>query len=67
MTWWKQKLGLKGSGSMTKALPNTVKRQMLLKQMAKDPTGKQGPCTINEAITCDEGVHITQYILSDFV
>ena len=63
----KQKLGLKGSGTTTKELSETVKRQMLLKQMAKDPMGKQGPCTIKEAIAHDEGIHITQYSLAEFV
>lgn len=60
MTRRKRKLGLKGSGASTKALPEAVKRQMVLKQLAKDPTGKQGPRTIKEAIARDEGVHITR-------
>ena len=67
MTWWKCKLGLKDSGSTTKGLSDTVKRQMLLKQMVKDPTGKQGPCMIKEGIACGEGVHITQYKSTDFM
>jgi hypothetical protein len=58
----KRDLGLKGSGAMTKVLSDTVKRQMLLKQMAKDPTGKQGPRTIKEGIARDEGVQITRYV-----
>ena len=62
MTRRKQKLGLKGSGATTKVLPESVKRQLLLKQMAKDPTGKQGPRTIKEGIAHDKGVHIMRYI-----
>ena len=50
-----------------KGLSDTVKRQMLLKQMVKDPTGKQEPCMIKEGIACDEGVHITQYKSTDFM
>jgi hypothetical protein len=38
MTRCKAKPGLKGSGATTKMLSETTKRQMLLKQMAKDPT-----------------------------
>ena len=67
VTWQKHKLGLKGSGSTMKGLSNTVKRQMLLKQMVKDPMGKQGPHMIKEGITCDEGVHITWYKSTDFM
>ena len=50
-----------------KGLSDTVKRQILLKQMAKDPMGKQGSCMIKEGITHDEGVHIIQYISTDFM
>ena len=60
MTRRKRQLGLKGSGATTKELPETIKRQLLLNQMAKDPTGKQGPRTIKEGIACDEGIHITR-------
>ena len=59
MTRRKAKLGLKGSGATTRALSETTKRQMLLKQMAKDPTGKQGPRTMKENIARDEGAHLT--------
>ena len=67
MTQWKCKLGLKGSGSTMKGLSDTVKRHMLLKQMVKDPMGKQGPCMIKEGITHDEGVHIIWYKSTDFM
>ena len=50
-----------------KELSDTVKRQILLKQMAKYPMRKQGSCMIKEGITHDEGVHITQYISTDFM
>ena len=67
MTWQKCKLGLKDSGSTMKGLSDTVKRQMLLKQMVKDPTGKQGPCMIKEGIAHDEGIHITWYKSTEFM
>ena len=67
VTWQKCKLQLKGSGSTMKGLSDTVKRQILLKQMAKDPMRKQGSCMIKEGITHDEGVHIIQYISTDFM
>ena len=67
VTQQKCKLGLKGSGSTMKGLSNTIKRQMLLKLMVKDPMGKQEPHMIKEEITHDEGVHITWYKFTDFM
>ena len=40
-------------------LLETAKRQMLLKQMVKDPTKKQGPHAMKENIAHDEGMHPT--------
>lgn len=60
MIWQKQKLGLKDSGTITKDLSETVKRQMLLKQMVKDPTVKQAPHIIKEGIAHDESTQISQ-------
>ena len=57
----KCKLGLKGSGTTAKELSDTFKRQVLLKQMVKDPTGKQGPQMIKEGTAHDEGLQITWY------
>ncbi|KAF8813243.1 hypothetical protein BYT27DRAFT_7251129 [Phlegmacium glaucopus] len=42
--------GLLGSGATTCALPLPEKRQLVLDQLAKDPTSKQGPKTIGEGI-----------------
>ena len=61
VTWQKRKLELKGSGTTTNELSNTFKRQVLLKQMVRDPTGKQGPRMIKEGIARDEGLQIMQY------
>ena len=57
----KRKLGLKGSSATTKSIPDVVKRQMVLDQMAKDPTGMQGPRTVKKGIAQDTGENITRY------
>jgi hypothetical protein len=62
ITQRKHKLGLKGSSATTKSIPDVVKRQMVLDQMAKDPTGMQGPRTVKEGIAHDTGKNITWYI-----
>lgn len=62
MTRRKRKLGLKGNSVITKELSDTTKRQMVLNQMVKDPTGKRGPRTIKEGIAHDEGTHMTWYV-----
>ena len=59
ITWRKKKLGLKGSSITTKSIPDIVKRQMVLDQMAKDPTRMQGPWTVKEGIAHDMGEQIT--------
>ena len=61
MTWQKCKLRLKSSGSTMKGLSDTKADGKL------DPMGKQGSCMIKEGITHDEGVHIIQYISTDFM
>jgi hypothetical protein len=53
-------IGLKGSATMMKALPDTVKQQLVLDQMAKDPMGMQGPRIIKEGIAHDMGQSISQ-------
>jgi hypothetical protein len=55
----KQKLGLKGSSVTTKSIPDIVKRQMVLDQMAKDPTRMQGPHTVKKGIAYNTGEQIT--------
>lgn len=54
--------GLSGSGTTTRALPLPVKRQLVLDQLAKDPTSKQGPKTIKEGILFAEGIHLTRLV-----
>ncbi len=53
-------LGLTASGLTTKRLPETVKRQLVLDQLEKDPANKKGPKTVKEAIAFDTGIHLTR-------
>lgn len=59
------KYGLMGSGRTTKELPLPVKRQLVLDEMAKDPTSRKGPKTIIEGIGLTKGVHLTRYDTGD--
>ena len=63
MTRRRRLLGLHGSRTTTRVLPVTVKRQLVLDQMSKDPARRQGPDLIKEGIAFDQGVHISR----DFV
>ncbi|KAG6372147.1 hypothetical protein JVT61DRAFT_8557 [Boletus reticuloceps] len=56
-------LGLHGSRTTSCTLPVTIKRQLVLDQMAKDPARRQGPDLIKEGIAFACGVHISR----DFV
>ncbi|KAI0061719.1 hypothetical protein BV25DRAFT_1857161 [Artomyces pyxidatus] len=53
-------LGLRGSGAMTRATPDAVKKQLVLNQLAKNPMQKNGPRAIKEAIAAETGVHLTR-------
>lgn len=56
-------LGLHGSQTSSCMLPVTVKHQLVLDQMAKDPGRHQGPDLIKEGIAFGQGIHISH----DFV
>ncbi|KAH7903949.1 hypothetical protein BJ138DRAFT_1019807 [Hygrophoropsis aurantiaca] len=56
----RQALGLHASGATTKTMSDTIKRQLILDQMAKDPTSHQGPRIIKENIALDTGIHLTR-------
>ncbi|KAF8461775.1 hypothetical protein DFH94DRAFT_687610 [Russula ochroleuca] len=56
----RKELGLLGSGTATRKTPVTAKRQMVLDQMAKDPTSRQGPKTIQKGILFDTGICLTR-------
>ncbi|KAF8507386.1 hypothetical protein BU17DRAFT_57458 [Hysterangium stoloniferum] len=52
--------GLQGSGTTTKSFPNTMKWQLVLDQMAQDPTSQQGPRVVKEAIAARTGINLTR-------
>ncbi|KAF8587232.1 hypothetical protein K439DRAFT_1262339, partial [Ramaria rubella] len=52
-------LGLKASRASTRSLPDTVKQQLVLDQMAQDPTCRRGPKLIAEAIAEETRIHLT--------
>lgn len=54
-------LGLYASGVATRQLPETVKRQLVITQMLKDPEKKLGPRMIKQLIARDAGIHLTRY------
>ncbi|KAF8482338.1 hypothetical protein JB92DRAFT_3149094 [Gautieria morchelliformis] len=59
-------LELKSSGITTSSLPVTVKRQLVLDQMAQDPTRRRGPKLLVEAIAREHGIHLTRdYVTSE--
>ncbi|KAF8524527.1 hypothetical protein JB92DRAFT_2827010 [Gautieria morchelliformis] len=59
-------LELKSSGITTSSLPVTVKQQHVLDQMAQDPTHRQGPKLLVEAIAWEHGIHLTlDYVTSE--
>ncbi|KAK7690805.1 hypothetical protein QCA50_005905 [Cerrena zonata] len=53
-------LGLKGSGATTREMPLPQKRQLVLDQLAVDPSSRRGPRMIKEYITHDTGLHLTR-------
>ncbi|KAI0367996.1 hypothetical protein BV20DRAFT_949050 [Pilatotrama ljubarskyi] len=57
-------LGLKGSGANTKELPDCEKRQLILDQMAKNPTRGIGPRRMKEKIAEETGQHLTRDYIS---
>jgi len=56
----RRELGLKASHLMTKEVSDTLKRQLVLDQMAKDPAGKLGPRKIKVRIFQDSGIDLTR-------
>ncbi|RDB20146.1 hypothetical protein Hypma_013119 [Hypsizygus marmoreus] len=56
----RRELGLRGSGRTTQELPDSVKRQLVLDQLAKDPTGKIGAATVKTRIFRDTGIDLTR-------
>ncbi|KIM75158.1 hypothetical protein PILCRDRAFT_827588 [Piloderma croceum F 1598] len=58
-----KKFNLRASSLTTQRMPDAEKRQYILDQMSKDPTGKKGPRTIRKEIASEHGVFLTR----DFV
>lgn len=56
----RKNLGLMGSGTTTRTIPDGQKRQLIFDQMAKDPSRNRGPAMVKEAIAKDEGIHLTR-------
>lgn len=55
-----QKFNLRASRFTTQRMPDAEKRQYILDQMSKDPTGKKGPRTIRKEIASEHGVFLTR-------
>ena len=58
----KRKLGLKASHLTTLELDVSVKRQLILDQMAKDPKGRLGARMVKQGILRDTGIHLTRCV-----
>ncbi|KAG6885107.1 hypothetical protein C0992_005461 [Termitomyces sp. T32_za158] len=56
----RKQYGLQGSGATTKTLALADKRQMVLDQMALDPTSRRGPGSIREGILMTTGLSLTR-------
>lgn len=56
----KKNLGLKASRLTTLELSLSVKRQLILDQMAKDPKGRLGARMVKQGILHDTGIHLTR-------
>ncbi|PCH40596.1 hypothetical protein WOLCODRAFT_162443 [Wolfiporia cocos MD-104 SS10] len=56
----RRSLGLMASGVTTRQTPETVKRQLVADQMARDSLGRYGPRRIQKTISEETGVHLTR-------
>jgi hypothetical protein len=63
----RRELGLKCSGALTKELPEDFKRQLVLDQMRKDPSGAKGPRSVKLGIYKDTGIQLTRCVGPVFV
>ncbi|KAG2140218.1 uncharacterized protein EDB93DRAFT_1241888 [Suillus bovinus] len=60
-----QQFGLLGSGQLTCLLPWSIKRQLVLDQLARDPLHCRGPRLVREAIVADTGNLLTRKYVMD--
>ncbi|KAF8578513.1 hypothetical protein K439DRAFT_1648765 [Ramaria rubella] len=56
----KSEANITTSKRTTQETPNVVKRQLVLDEMAKDPTRRRGPRIVREGIIRNHGVHLTR-------
>ncbi|KAG1844733.1 hypothetical protein C8R48DRAFT_617819 [Suillus tomentosus] len=56
----RQQFGLLGSGQLTRLLPQSIKPQLVLDQLARDPLHHCGPRLVREAIVADTGNLLTR-------
>ncbi|KAF9229380.1 hypothetical protein BS17DRAFT_805109 [Gyrodon lividus] len=56
---WRKDLGLMGSSKITCSLPESMKRQLVLDQLAQDPLSRHGPRLVWEAIVAETGFLLT--------
>lgn len=59
----REELGLFGSTKTTRKLTEVQKRQLVLDQMAKDPSGRKGPARMREKIVEETGHLLTRCVL----
>ncbi|KAF9554879.1 hypothetical protein CPC08DRAFT_643686 [Agrocybe pediades] len=58
--------GLHASRTTMKQLDEETKRELILEQLRKDPTGKVGPRVIKIRIFQDRGIHLTRCLICSF-
>ncbi|GJJ10097.1 hypothetical protein Clacol_004323 [Clathrus columnatus] len=61
----RKQLNLYASGHTTQFLSGTTKRQLVLDQLAVDPTNRQGPKIIREAIANSTSIHLTRDYITE--
>lgn len=59
----RQELGLTGSGATTRKISLPEKRQLIVDQLAKDPSSHRGPKTVQANILYETGVNLTRYVV----
>ncbi|KAG1748682.1 hypothetical protein EDB19DRAFT_1905026 [Suillus lakei] len=62
----RQQFGLLGSAQSTHSLAGSIKRQLVLDQLAQDPLHRRGPRLVREAIMADTGHLLTrEYVTNE--
>jgi hypothetical protein len=58
----RKELGLTGSGPTTRSIPYSVKEQLVVDQMNKDPAKRHGVRTIQQKVAFHEETHLTRSV-----